>query len=104
MDVSWSVVSGLLGASVGACAGWSHQHQHQHHPPIANIAVGRDECVSVNPLQGGCVGHQVKKISRSKLTSTSYVLYIYEKEINDPNINDPNKKIINQVQTKYSSY
>ena len=39
MGVSWSV-SGLLGASDGAWAGWSHQHQH--HPPPTDISVWID--------------------------------------------------------------
>ena len=56
----------FVGASGGACAGWSHQHQHQHHPPPIISSVGSDEGVSVNPVQGGCVGYPLQKIPRSK--------------------------------------
>ena len=63
MGVSWWV-SGLLGASDGAWAGWSQQHQH--HPLPTNTYVWSDACQR-KPLQGGCVGHQVKnKTPRSK--------------------------------------
>ena len=74
MGVSWWV-SGFLGASDGAWAGWFHQHQH--HPLTANISVWSDARVRKTLVRWACESPRKKKKSTEKkqycIRNTRYV-------------------------------